>query len=172
MDRRYYNRHMTEATDVANGLGVLDRLMYVMHRIRVSTADAVTATLADLDLTGTQALILESLYEIGEAGGAELARRCLVSRQALSAPLDKLEKRALVSRPASHHSARVRPISLTREGRAVAEQVRERVAALEEQSRSPFEGARLDDFKGMLEAYAEFWEQAAVRAGAGSNRRG
>ncbi|MCP9984811.1 hypothetical protein [Actinomadura madurae] len=77
---------MTEATDVANGLGVLDRLMYVMHRIRVSTADAVTATLADLDLTGTQALILESLYEIGEAGGAELARRCLVSRQALSAP--------------------------------------------------------------------------------------
>jgi DNA-binding MarR family transcriptional regulator len=139
---------------------VHDRLLYLFHRIRVATADAVANELSDLELTGTHALILESLHELGEAGAAELARRCLVSRQALSAPLDRLEKRGLISRPASDHSARLRPTTLTDEGRAVVATVRSRVGALEQRSREIFDSARLTEFEAMLESYASFWDNA------------
>ncbi|WP_432825924.1 MarR family winged helix-turn-helix transcriptional regulator [Dactylosporangium sp. CA-092794] len=160
---------MTETTGVVPDRLVVDRLIYLMHRIRVSTSEAVGAALADVDLNGTQGLIIESLYELGEVGAAELARRCLVSRQALSAPLDKLEQRGLVSRPASHHSARVRPVSLTAEGRAVAEVARRRVAALETASREIFGTEDLQRFTAMLERYAQFWDDTAEAAG---GRRG
>lgn len=142
-----------------------DRLIYLMHRIRVSTSDAVGAALADVGLNGTQGLIIESLDELGEVGAAELARRCLVSRQALSVPLDKLEQRGLVTRPASDHSVRVRPVSLTDEGRAVAETARRRVAALESASRESFDAEDLQRFTAMLETYAKFWDDAAATGG-------
>lgn len=137
------------------------RVMYLIHRARVATADAVGDALADLELNGTLSLILETLYELGEASAADLARRCLVRRQALTAPLNELERRGLIRRPESATNVRVRLIALTEQGRALTEQVRERVQRLEGASLSAFEPAELPVLLELLDRYAGSWERLA-----------
>jgi DNA-binding MarR family transcriptional regulator len=136
-----------------------DRLMYLFHRVRVATGDAVAATLADLELNGTLALVLETLYEQGETSAAELARRCLVSRQALTAPLNQLESRGLVRRPEPAPGARVRPTTLTADGRKLAVEARSRILQLEQRSRAAVEEFGVPEIRTVLERYIASWEQ-------------
>ncbi|MEU5095384.1 MarR family transcriptional regulator [Streptomyces sp. NPDC020996] len=134
-----------------------ERIMYLLNRIRVHTADVVASALSDLELTGTQALILETLLERGPTSAAELGRRCLITRQALSAPLNALERRGLVSRPRSDVSARQRPSSLTDSGRETAVSVRERVLRLERGSVQSFTAEERAALEELLRRYADFW---------------
>ncbi|GAB2915166.1 MarR family winged helix-turn-helix transcriptional regulator [Streptomyces heilongjiangensis] len=138
-----------------------ERIMYLLNRIRVQTAEVVASDLSDLGLTGTQALILETLLERGPTSAAELGRRCLITRQALSAPLNALEQRGLVSRPRSDASARQRPSSLTDRGREVAASVRRRVLQLERGSVQSFTAEERATLEQLLRRYADFWSGQA-----------
>ena len=138
--------------------------MYLIHRSRVATADAINAALADLDLNGSQSLILEILYELGETSAAELARRCLVTRQALTGPLNILEDRGLVRRPDSVTNVRVRPTALTAEGRALAKTARRRVQKAEQESIARFDQDELAELRRLLTKYAQAWETLAAAA--------
>jgi DNA-binding MarR family transcriptional regulator len=139
-----------------------ERIMYLIHRTRVATAEAVNAALADLGLNGSQALILETLYELGETSAAELARRCLVSRQALTAPLNELQARGLVRRPAPATNVRVRPTALTAEGRELTKIIRRRVRKAERASIASFDSGELAGLRSLLTRYAEAWEELAI----------
>jgi DNA-binding MarR family transcriptional regulator len=138
-----------------------ERIMYLIHRTRVATADAINAALADLGLNGSQALILETLYELGETSAAELARRCLVSRQALTAPLNELQARGLVRRPDPATNVRVRPTALTTEGRELTKTIRRRVSKVERASLASFGGDEQAGLRSLLTRYAESWEELA-----------
>lgn len=131
--------------------------MYLIHRTRIATADAINAALAELGLNGSLALILETLYELGETSAAELARRCLVTRQALTAPLNDLQARGLVHRPDSATSIRVRPTALTAEGRELTKTVRRRVRKAERASLASFGSDELAELRTLLSRYAEAW---------------
>jgi DNA-binding MarR family transcriptional regulator len=139
----------------------VDRTLYLIHRTRVATADAVADVLSDLQLNGTLALILESLYELGAAPAAQIARRCLVTRQALTAPLNDLQRRGLVQRPESAANVRVRPTELTESGREVALEVRARIRQLERAAMAEFDPAEVHALRVMLGRYAVAWERLA-----------
>ena len=113
--------------------------MHLIHRAKVATAERINADLADLDLNGTLALLLETLYEHGPMSAAELARRCLVTRQALTGPLNQLQARGLVQRPESATNVRTRPTALTADGKALTKIVRRRVRRAERLSVSGFD---------------------------------
>ncbi|MBT2225722.1 MarR family winged helix-turn-helix transcriptional regulator [Nonomuraea sp. NEAU-A123] len=135
--------------------------MYLIHRTRVATAEAVNAELADLGLNGTLSLILETIFELGETNAAELARRCLVTRQALTGPLNDLQSRGLVQRPEPSTRVRVRPITLTAEGREAAGIARLRVGEAERRSIASFEQGELDQLRRLLTRHAAAWEELA-----------
>jgi DNA-binding MarR family transcriptional regulator len=146
------------------GQETVQRTMHLIHRAKVATADTVNAGLSDLGLNGTLALMLETLYELGPLSAAELARRCLVTRQALTGPLNQLQARGLVERPESATNLRVRPTALTAEGRALTKVVRRRVRKAERLSIAPFTEAELAALRELLVRYAVSWEELAQRA--------
>jgi len=141
-----------------------DRTMYLAHRARIATAEAVAGVLSDLRLNGSLGLILETLLELGEASAAELARRCLVTRQALTAPLNELQDRGLVHRGESAAGAKIRPVTLTVEGRALTEIVRDRTHRLERAAEREFTDDELATLRILLDKYAVGWERLATQA--------
>jgi DNA-binding MarR family transcriptional regulator len=140
---------------------ITDRTMYRLHRARVATAEAVNATLSDLKLNGTLTLVLEALDELGEASAAEIARRCLVTRQALTGPLNELQNRGLVQRPESSANVRTRPVALTALGREVSADVRGRIARLEHDAAAGLTSDELAALRDLLTRYAAGWERIA-----------
>jgi DNA-binding MarR family transcriptional regulator len=140
------------------------RIMYLIHRTRVATADAINAQLADLGLNGTLALLVETLYELGETSASELARRCLVTRQAVTAPLNDLEARGLVRRPEPAANVRVRPTALTQAGLELAKAARRRVKRAEQESLRSFDPSELRELRELLTRYTLAWEQQSDAA--------
>lgn len=136
-----------------------DRTMYLVHRARVATGEAVSGVLSDLQLTGTLGLILETLLEVGEASAAELARRCLVTRQALTAPLNELRSRGLVQHAAAGADARTRPLALTAQGRTVTETVSDRTRRLEAAAERELAADEMATLRILLDKYAAGWER-------------
>ncbi|TVT10175.1 MarR family transcriptional regulator [Amycolatopsis bartoniae] len=141
---------------------ISDRTMNLVHRIRVATGEAVGAMLADLDLNGTQALILETLGETGATSAAELARRALVTRQALTSPLNELQSRGLVARPPGNVNARTRPVALTEDGLALVAALRERMRLIEDSATAGFAAGEIETLRTLLARYATAWEQLAA----------
>ena len=70
-------------------------------------------------LTFAQFVCLQILAQSSGLSNAELARAAAVSAQAMNAVLQSLQKRSLVTRPASVSSGRARPAVLTRAGVAL-----------------------------------------------------
>ncbi|NPT40542.1 MarR family transcriptional regulator [Paraburkholderia sp. 1N] len=80
-------------------------------------------TLAELGITGTQASMLFMLA-IGRCSTAtELAREYRIDTSAVTRLLDRVEKRALLSRTRSYQDRRVVRLELTDSGRELAERM-------------------------------------------------
>lgn len=139
-----------------------DRTIYLVHRARIATAEAMAGVLSDLRLNGSLGLILETLLELGEASAAELARRTLVTRQALTAPLNELQARGLVHRDESAAGVKTRPVTLTAEGRALTEIVRDRTHRLERAAERDLDDDELATLRVLLDKYAAAWERLAM----------
>jgi len=155
------------STSTDPGRETVERTMHLIHRAKVATAERINADLADLELNGTLALLLETLYEHGPMTAAELARRCLVTRQALTGPLNQLQARGLVQRPESATNVRTRPTALTEDGKALTKIVRRRVRRAERLSVSGFDINELETLRELLARYASAWEQLAHAAETG-----
>jgi DNA-binding MarR family transcriptional regulator len=140
------------------GTAISRRVMYLVHRGQSMSSDVIGAALADLEVNGTLALVLEVLLDEGEISAAQLARHCLVSRQALVAPLNQLETRGLLRRPDPLATARVRPLALTPAGRELAHEVRDLVRRLERMVLDQFSDSELNTMKALLGRYDEAWE--------------
>ncbi|MEO3855446.1 MarR family transcriptional regulator [Acrocarpospora sp. B8E8] len=139
--------------------------MNFIHRIRIATGEAVSTMLADLGLNGTLALIVETLDETGPVSAAEIARRTLVTRQALTDPLNELQRRGFVDRPPVNANAHTRPVALTDEGRALAETLRERMHLIEDRAISDMTAGEVATLRSLLARYASGWEQLAADSG-------
>jgi len=139
------------------------RFIYLVHRGESAASDVITASLHDLDLTGTHGLILEVLNAHPGISAAQVARYCGISRQAVLAPLGYLESRKLVYRNVADPRARVKPLELTGEGSRLAGLARGRVEVLEAQVMSGFSEGERELLRELLARYADSWESVRAR---------
>lgn len=131
-------------------------LGYLLNRVAMKLRHEVTATaLEPAGLTFSQFVCLQLLAQSSGLSNAELARSAAVTAQAMNAVLQSLQKRSLVTRPASVSSGRARPAVLTRAGSALLKRTdpgigdaeRHLLGKLDEQDRIDFRRilAMLDD---------------------------
>jgi DNA-binding MarR family transcriptional regulator len=95
-------------------------LGYLLNRVAMKLRQEVTATVLEpAGLTFSEFVCLQLLAQSSGLSNAELARSAAVTAQAMNAVLQSLQKRSLVTRPATVSSGRARPAVLTRAGRAL-----------------------------------------------------
>jgi DNA-binding MarR family transcriptional regulator len=119
-------------------------LGYLLNRVATTLRHEITATVLEpLGLTFSQFVCLQILAQSSGLSNAELARAAAVSAQSMNAVLQDLQKRSLVTRPATVSSGRARPAELTRTGvqllkrtdHGIAEAERHLLAKLHDQDR-------------------------------------
>lgn len=103
-----------------------------------------------LDLTQAEAHVLARLVRGGSTSPTELHRLFGHKRSTLTGILDRLEARGLVAREPNTGDRRSLTISLTSEGKAVANSVSATIEALERQIASRTAGRDLKGFFSLL----------------------
>jgi DNA-binding MarR family transcriptional regulator len=96
---------------------VASRLGYLIKRAQYALRSRMDAELRSLGLSTAQYAVLMNLKEIGPASGAELARRCFVRPQTLTALIAGLEKAQMIERAASTSHGRIIESRLTSKGK-------------------------------------------------------
>ncbi|HEU5332192.1 MAG TPA: MarR family transcriptional regulator [Actinocrinis sp.] len=134
------------------------RLLVYVKRAEQATQAAKEAAVREVGITAVQQAALSVLSDNPGINPAELARRCLVSPQAMNSLLGRLEARGFVQRsPHPHHGSLVE-IKLTEPGRAVFEEADALVAKVEHrlaEGLSEEELATVRDLLGRIAANAE-----------------
>ncbi|MCK9897187.1 MarR family transcriptional regulator [Frankia sp. AgB32] len=102
-------------------------------------------------LTVSQYAAMLVLRQAAGSSGAQLARRCNVTPQAMAGLLATLESRALVSRVASPVHAKVHLARLTAAGEQVLEVADQAAVAVERRLASAFTDAELDVLRSFLD---------------------
>ena len=106
-------------------------LVYIKRAERASQA-AKEAAVREVGITAAQQAALAVLSDNPGINPAELARRCMVSIQAMNSLLSRLEERGFVSRAPHPTYATLIEIKLTEQGRALFEEADAMVAKVEE----------------------------------------
>lgn len=107
--------------------------------------------LRPFDLTVPQYAALLTLSESPRISGAQLARRCGVTAQAMNGVVALLERRGLVSRTPSEDHAKVLLLRLTRTGQALLRRADPQAVAVERRLMGAFSAAQLAELRGLLD---------------------
>ena len=94
-------------------------LGYWLRRVSNPVAAAFTRALLERQTSGAEWVALRLLYDRGEATPGELAELMGMTKGAITKVIDRLERKAWVTRGAYPPDARVRTLTLTREGEGV-----------------------------------------------------
>jgi DNA-binding MarR family transcriptional regulator len=122
----------TDSPRNASAAGPLDRRPgYLLKRAHQAFCAATDAALRSHGLTNVQYGVLIVLEDAGRLSGAELARRCYVTAQAMNDIVVGLERRGLVVRRPHPTHGRVLEASLTEDGRRTLEASHRAVLAVE-----------------------------------------
>lgn len=143
----------SSATCSAGPLG--SRPGYLIKRVHQAFCAATDAALRAHGLTNTQYGALVILEEAGRLSGAELARRCYVTAQAMSDLVVGLERRGLVTRRPHPTHGRVLEVSLSPEGRLALEASHRTVLAVEARMTSGLEEQEREQLVAALRRCAE-----------------
>ncbi|SBS71456.1 conserved hypothetical protein [uncultured Mycobacterium sp.] len=128
-------------------------LGYLLHRVASALRAEVTATaLEPVGLSFPQYICMRILSKYPERSNAELARDTGVSPQAMNMVLRSLEKRALVSRPASVDSGRSLPAKLTHAGVKLLTRTDAGVRASEQRLLADLSAEQRREFRRILAA--------------------
>jgi DNA-binding MarR family transcriptional regulator len=115
-------------------------------------------------LTQGEAHILGLLAQSGRANVAELHRGLAHKRSTLTSILDRLERRALITRAVGETDRRTFVVRLTAKGRKVAQRVQRHLSALE---RAVAHRVSAADIKGFDKVVAALEQVAHQRVGSG-----
>ena len=105
------------------------RLFLHLKAAQGAARNALDDALSDLDLTAMQLIILRTIEHNPAISGAQLARDCFVTPQAMAANIAKLEAAGLIAR--SKGEGRVLEAHLTEKGRAIYDRAGSRVQSAE-----------------------------------------
>ena len=121
----------SSSTHAASAGPLGSRPGYLLKRAHQAFCAATDAGLRNHGLTNVQYGVLVVLEEAGRLSGAELARRCYVTPQAMNDLVAGLERRGLVARQPHPTHGRVLEVSLTQDGRRTLEASHRTVLAVE-----------------------------------------
>ncbi|HEY5834711.1 MarR family winged helix-turn-helix transcriptional regulator [Streptomyces sp.] len=102
-------------------------------------------------LTVPQYAALLAVWESPQISGAQLARRCGVTAQAMNGVVALLEDRGLITRSHSADHAKVLLIRLTRSGRNLLRQADQAAIAVERRLMQAFTDSELDSLRVLLD---------------------
>lgn len=126
-------------------------LGYLLSRVANALRAEVTATVLEpLGLAFGQYICMRILSKYPGRSNAELARYTNVSPQAMNTVLRGLERRGLVTRPATVSSGRSLPAQLTREGENLLKRTDAGVRAAERKLMAHLTADQRRDFKRIL----------------------
>jgi DNA-binding MarR family transcriptional regulator len=106
------------------------RLFLHLKAAQGAARNALDDALADIGITALQLIILRTIEYSPAISGAQLARDCFVSPQAMAANIAKLEAAGLIAR--NKGEGRVLEAHLTEKGRAIFDRAGSRVQSAED----------------------------------------
>jgi DNA-binding MarR family transcriptional regulator len=134
----------------------------LLHRINTRLRIEVTTTVLDpLGLAFPEYICMRILSHNPGRSNADLARDVNVSPQAMNMVLRELQKRGLVSRPASVASGRSLPAELTRAGVDLLDRTTAGIRAAEDRLMAGMTTDDQNDFRRMLAVVAQLDGAAA-----------
>jgi MarR family transcriptional repressor of emrRAB len=134
---------------------VSDSVLLALQRTTHRTLQALTVTLADLDVTASEINTLANLADGRSRNVRELAEDTGTRATTLTGVLDRLERRGYLTReldPADRRSFR---LALTAPGRAAARKVRAAVADLEAAALAGLSARQLAGYHAVVSALQE-----------------
>src|SRR5215212_5214669 len=134
--------------------GIEGRSGYLLRQAWNSFRSAMESALRAHGLTGAQYAALSVLAREPGMSGADLARVCNTTPQAMNGVLATLERDGLVARRAHPTHGRIRQVTLTDEGEQRLEAATPAVRGLEEAIEEDFAPNQLAAIKGWLVASA------------------
>ena len=142
--------------------GVEGRSGYLLRQAWRAFHAAMETGLRAHDLTGAQYAVLSVLTRDPGASGADLARACNTTPQAMNGVLVKLEREGLVERHPHPTHGRILQVDLTSEGERRLEAAHPAVRELEEAIEEAFTAEEMIAVKAWLVAAAQRLEQVAA----------
>ena len=130
-------------------------MVLALQRATHRTLHALSAALADLNLSAAEINALANLGEGGTLSVRQLSERAGTRASTLTGLLDRLENRGYVTReldPADRRSFR---LPLTEAGQAVATRVLTAIADLEREALSGLSGTQIAGYHAVLTALQE-----------------
>ena len=129
--------------------------MLALHRTTHHTLHALSAALAELNLTAAEINALANLADRGALNVRELAAETGTRATTLTGVLDRLESRGFLTRELDAADRRSFRLPLTEAGRAVAERVRAAVAGLEGGALAHLSATQIAGFHAVIAALQE-----------------
>ncbi len=129
--------------------------MLALQRVTHHTLHALSAALADLNLSAAEINALANLGEGGTLNIRQLSERTGTRASTLTSLLDRLENRGYLAReldPADRRSFR---LPLTKAGQAAAAQVLDAIADLERRALSGLDATHLTGYHAVITALQE-----------------
>jgi DNA-binding MarR family transcriptional regulator len=111
---------------------VTDRVGYLLKQAQHGLRAKMDQDLKVLGVSTAQYAILAALQEANVASGAELARRCFVTPQTITALIAGLDQARLIDRAPSRHHGRIIEARLTDAGQIVVRRAHAIVKAIED----------------------------------------
>jgi DNA-binding MarR family transcriptional regulator len=127
---------------------------YLVRQAQLSLRRAIDATLRDLGLTTPQFSVLSVLEVEPGVSGAELARASMLTAQTMNGILVALERSGRIGRTPDPRDRRVLQVRLTESGRALVDEARARVAAVERRMTASLTDAQVAQLRTWLVACA------------------
>ena len=142
MPEQYYRADTYRARD---SMGYLLRRVYsIMH-------ERIEAAFAEHDLTLMQWIILIHLRDGLARTASDIAREFRHDSGALTRVIDRLERRALVTRRRSRQDRRVVELALTPTGHRTIESLLPVMVGQMNQALAPFDRGEIDQMRGLLQ---------------------
>ncbi|MDH4279829.1 MAG: MarR family transcriptional regulator [Acidimicrobiia bacterium] len=130
------------------------RLAYLIGRLDRMVRRDLEEALAEVDLTIAQYTAMSVLRRRPGLSNAQLARRSLVSPQAMNQALSGLVERRLIHRPAKP-KGRVLAIELTAEGQAILDHLGPLINSAEDRLLAELRPTQRDSLLAMLETITD-----------------
>lgn len=111
---------------------VTGRVGYLLKQAQHAFRARMDQALRALGLSTAQYAVLAALQEAEVASGAELARRCFVTPQTVTALIAELERARLIERTPSAHHGRVIETRLTKNGQSLLRRAHLTVEAIDD----------------------------------------
>ena len=141
------------------------RLWIVLSRCYRAVSQIAESSIADAGLCLSDFAALEALLHKGPLTITEIQAKVLLASGSMTAAVDRLERKGLVTRRATPSDRRAKVLELTLEGRRVVEAAFERHAAELEAAVAILDSAETRQLHGLLKKLGLFAAEARAEAG-------